>query len=96
MPDLSALGHILEGVIEINPMTERYQIASQELDGSVKTIDLHELLAQFVGKEVRLTLASFEGLAQLAKMVEDQGGGQVYGITPEQFPTVPFNISRKS
>jgi len=91
----SVLGHILEGVVELNPMTEHYQISSMELDGKVKTIDLHELLAQFQGKEVRLTLASFEALAEIAKMVETQGGGGVYGIQPEQLPTVPFNISRK-
>ena len=95
MPNLNALGHIIEGVIEVNPMTEHYQIASQEVNGKVKTIDLHELLAQFVGKEVRLTLASFENLAELARIVESKGGGQVYGITPDQLPTVPFNISRK-
>lgn len=91
----NAMGHILEGVVELNPMTERLQVISVGVDGKAHTTDLQELLEQYVGQEVRLTLASFETLAELAKMVEDAGGGQVFGITPEQLPTVPFNIVRK-
>lgn len=92
--DPSALGHILEGVVERDPMTERYRIVSRGPNG-VECQDVQELLALFEGKEVRFTLASFEGLSRLAQMVEDAGGGQVYGVMPEDLPAATFNVTRR-
>jgi hypothetical protein len=57
--------------------------------------DVQGLLESYEGQEIRLTLATFEGLAQLAQMVEDAGGGQVHGVMPSDLPTVPFNIVRR-
>jgi len=96
MPLPTALGHLIEGVVEYNTMTDRYQIVTLEAEGSAKTVDVQDLLGQYEGKEVRFTLASFDNLSELAKLVESAGGGLVSGITPEQLPTVPFNIVRKS
>jgi hypothetical protein len=70
MPDLSALGHIIEGVVEHNSFNERYQIVSVDSSGKAVVTDLQDLLAAYVGKEVRLTLASFENLAELAAILE--------------------------
>lgn len=92
--DPQALGHILEGVVERDPLTDRYRIMSRGQNGA-EYQDVQDLLALFEGKEVRFTLASFEGLARLAQMVEDAGGGQVHGIMPEDLPTVPFNVIRR-
>lgn len=89
------LGHLIEGVVEQDPLTDRYVIHTVDAKGKPVTVDVQNLLAEFVGKEVRLTLASFENLAQLARLVEQQGGGQVFGLHPEQLPQVPFNVVRK-
>jgi hypothetical protein len=81
--DLSKLGHLLEGVVEQDPMTDRYRIRIVDPEGNPTSVDLQELLAQYKGKEVRLTLASLENLAKLAELVESQGGGgRVQAIGP--------------
>lgn len=88
------LGHLIEGVVEQDPLTDRYMIRTVDAKGTPVTVDVQNLLAGFVGKEVRLTLASSENLAKLAKLVESQGGGKVFGVQPDQL-AVPFNIIRK-
>lgn len=93
-PSPIKLGHLIEGVVEQDPLTDRYVIHTVDGKGRPVTVDVQNLLAEFLGKEVRLTLASFENLAQLAKLVESQGGGQVFGVQPEELK-VPFNIVRK-
>lgn len=77
------LGHLIEGVIEQDPMTDRYVIRTEDAQGRPKIFDPQEAMAKYVGKEVRLTLATFENLARLAAMVEEQGTGQVLGIYPD-------------
>lgn len=89
------LGHLIEGVVEQDPMTDRYVIHTQDPQGRPVTVDIQALLAKFNGQEVRLTLASFENLAKLAQLVEQQGGGQVFGVQPEALPSVPFQVVRK-
>lgn len=88
------LGHLIEGVVEQDPLSDRYVIHTLDPRGQPITVDVQALLAGFVGQEVRLTLASFENLAKLAQLVEGQGGGQVFGVQPEELP-VPFNVIRK-
>lgn len=88
------LGHLIEGTVEQDPLTDRYVIHTVDPKGRPVTVDVQTLLAAYIGKEVRLTLASFENLAKLAKLVEGQGGGQVFGIKPDELP-VPFDIVRK-
>ncbi len=93
-PALNSLGHILEGVVERDPVTGTLQIMTVE-EGRAKVTDILELIAGYEGKEVRLTLASFENLATIAQMVEAAGGGQVSGVMPEDLPGVPLNIARR-
>ncbi len=88
-------GHILEGVLEQDPMTDRFVIRTVDNAGKPATVDLAELLKPLVGQEVKLTVASLENLAKLAKLVEQQGGGEVLGLMPQNMP-VPFDIRRKS
>lgn len=90
----TALGHLLEGVVEQDPLTDLYVVRTIDSKGQPTTVDVQALLAQYVGKEVRMTLASFENLERLAKLVEKQGGGQVFGVQPDELP-VPFQIARK-
>jgi hypothetical protein len=94
MADPSPLGHIVEGVVERDPVTGRFQIMTVE-NGRAKTTDVAELLASYEGQEVRLTLASFENLTKLAQMVEGAGGGLVQGVMADDLPGVSFNISRR-
>ena len=89
------LGHLIEGVIEQDPLTDQYVIRTVDAQGKQLIVNVQELLSKYAGQEVRLTLASFENLARLARLVEGQGGGQVFGIQPEEMP-VPFSIVRKS
>ncbi len=88
-------GHLIEGTVEQDPLSDRYVLRTVDAKGQHRTVDVQDLLAEFKGKEVRLTLASFENLAELAKLVEKQGGGRVFGVQPEDMPAVPFNIARK-
>ena len=81
------LGHLIEGVVEQDPMTDRYVVRIPDFEGKPAVVDLQDLLAPYKGKEVRLTLASLENLARLAKLAEEAGaGGQVFGIGPDQLP----------
>jgi len=89
------LGHLIEGVVERDPLSDRYVIHTVDGRGRPLTVDVQDLLAMYLGKEVRFTLASFENLEKLAKLVEGKGGGRVMGIHPSELP-VPFDIVRKS
>lgn len=80
------LGHLIEGIVEQDPMTDRYVIRTEDAQGRPVVFDVQSALANFKGKEVRFTLASFEDLQKLAEMVEDTGGGDVFGIYPEDLP----------
>jgi hypothetical protein len=82
MADPLNFGHLIEGVVEQDPITDRYVIRTEDAQGHPVSFDVQEALAKFKGKEVRLTLASFENLERLAKMVEEQGG-EVEAVYPD-------------
>lgn len=84
MPAKLDLGHLIEGVVEQDPMTDQFYIRTTDAQGQPVRFDVQTALARLVGKEVRLTLASFETLSRLASMVEEQGGGQVVGISAQE------------
>lgn len=62
------MGHLVEGVVEQDPMTDRYVIRTDK--GS---FDPQEVLAGLKGKTVRMTLVDFDTLQKLAEMVEANG-----------------------
>ena len=94
MPDPLAFGHLIEGRLEQDPMTDEYVIRTVDSKGKPKTVNLHEILASLKGEDVRFTLVSFENLARLAAMVEQEGGGQVMGVaTLDEIPGA--NVVRK-
>lgn len=92
--DPSVLGHILEGRVEQDPLSGRYQVMTVGPDGKAVVADPQDLMAAYVGKDVRLTLVSFENLDLLAKMAEEAGSGRVSGVMPEDLPGVSFSIQR--
>lgn len=92
--NLTDLGHILDGVIERNPMTDRLQLHTVDSKGRPHTIDLENLLAKYEGQEVKLTLAS---MANLQKIQEALGDGEsVLGVMPEDIPGASFQRTFKA
>lgn len=73
------MGHLIEGVVEQDPMTDRFVIRTDK-DGEPVTFDPQQALEGLKGQAVRFTLVSFENLQKLASMVEGAGGGQVAGL----------------
>lgn len=82
--NLSDLGHILDGVLERHPLTDKLQLQTVDARGAPVVIDLDSLLSPYVGKEVKLTLASLENLRRLQESLGDGEG--VLGIMPEDIP----------
>jgi len=70
------MGHLVEGVVEQDPITDQFTIRTPE--GT--TFDVQKALGELKGQAVRFTLVSFETLQRLAEMVEKGGGGQVLGV----------------
>ena len=94
--DPSALGHLIEGTVGIDPVSGRHCLMVEDHGHKTYALDPLDLLAAYEGKEVRLTLISFEHLNELAQMAEERGIGQVAGVTPEDFPEVSFDIRRRN
>lgn len=69
MPGMD-FGYLVEGVIEQDPLSDRYVIKVDNGDGTVTQFDIQAALARYKGQEVRLTLASFADISALASMVE--------------------------
>lgn len=89
MPETNplAFGHLIEGRLEQDPMTDEYVIRTVDSKGKPMTVNLHKILASLKGEDVRFTLVSFENLARLAAMVEEAGGGQVASaVTMDEIP----------
>jgi len=85
------LGHLIEGAVERDPVTDRWRIRTSPSE----TFDVQDALSKFEGKDVRFTLISFDQLAKLAALVESQGGGgMVAGVFPEDLKA-PLNVRRK-
>lgn len=70
------MGHLIEGVVEQDPLTDQFTIRTPE--GTF--FDTQKALGDLKGQAVRLTLVSFDTLQKLAEMVEMSGGGQVIGV----------------
>lgn len=77
-------GHLIEGTVEQDPMTDRLVIRTVDADGNPVTFEPEKALAALVGQEVRFTLASFDQLTKLAQLVEEAGGGEVQGVYPDK------------
>lgn len=88
MPSSAVLGYFVEGVVEQDPMDDRYLIRTVDSQGRPVQFDVLDALSRMVGKEVRLTLNSFENLAELERLVRESGQ-DVLGIRAEDIPGVP-------
>ena len=70
LPNLSDIGYLVEGVVEQDPLSDRYLIKVEGANGTCSQFDVQTTLAKYVGKEVRFTLVTFEVLQQLAELVQ--------------------------
>lgn len=77
-------GHLIEGIVEQDPMTDRFVIRTTDAHGKPVTFDPEKAFAALKGKEVRFTLASFQELNHLAQLLEQQQGDE--GVTPFYAP----------
>jgi hypothetical protein len=91
--NLTDLGHILDGVIERDPLTETLQLHTVDAQGKATTIDLEDLLSKYVGQEVKLTLASLDNIRKIQDALGDGEG--VMGLMPEEVPGATVNRTFK-
>ncbi len=62
-------GTVVEGVVELDPMTGRLVVRS-EGDKGFEYTDVQAVLERYKGEEVRFIVAPFSTINQLANMVE--------------------------
>jgi hypothetical protein len=72
MSKIPGLGELLEGVLERDPLDDTYQIRFSE-DGRQRVVQLQDVLAEYSGHEVRLTIAFTRALAAAAESIGDEG-----------------------
>ncbi len=77
------MGLMVEGIVELDPMTDRLVIRYQDKEGTVQTADVQERLLQYKGQEVRCIITPTATIQQLARMVESGG------VKLEDVPPVP-------
>lgn len=64
------LGSLVEGVVELDPMTGRMVLRVQQEDGSNVFLDVQEQLARYQGQEVRFIMTPLKTIAELTRLVE--------------------------
>jgi len=67
------MGLMVEGVVELDPMTGRLIIRYQDAKGEFQTADVQERLLQYKGEDVRCIITPMSSVRQLAHMVENAG-----------------------
>lgn len=68
------LGIMVEGVVELDPMSGRMVLRVPQEDGTNDFLDIQDQLVKQLGKEVRFILTPMASIAELAKLV---GTGEV-------------------
>jgi hypothetical protein len=63
------LGTMVEGIVELEPMSGRMVLRIQQADGSNVFLDVQECMERYQGKEVRFILTPMSTVAEVAKMV---------------------------
>lgn len=84
--DIKKLGlYLVEGAVEIDPLTDRVYVRSIDSDGNPVDFDPVPVLTQLKGQEVRVVivpLASVAYLEEVAKKAQDQGESVVVADAP--------------
>lgn len=92
--ELADLGHIIEGVVELDPMDDTPRIRTIDDSGKQILINPVDLLRGFAGKDVKMTLTSLENLQKIQELLE-QTGGMVQAVMPEDLDGVSVTTTRK-
>lgn len=66
MARIEGLGEIESGVLERDPLDDTYQIRTVDSEGRQKIRRLQDVFAEYVGREVRFTLARVDALEAAA------------------------------
>lgn len=61
---------MVEGFVEVDPLSGRVLLRIPHEDGSNRFLDVQEQLAGQSGKEIRLIITPLDAIAALAKLVE--------------------------
>lgn len=77
------LGLMVEGIVELDPMSGRLVVRYEDDQGNFQFHDVQEYLLRYKGQEVRCIITPTATIAQLAKLVE-QGN-----VRLEDIPAVP-------
>ena len=64
------LGILVEGVVELDPMSGRMVLRVQQVDGSNTFLDVQEQLERYKGEEIRFIVTPQRSIQELARMVE--------------------------
>jgi hypothetical protein len=64
------LGVLVEGVVELDPISGRMVLRVQQPDGSNTFVDVQEQLERYKGEEVRFIVTPQRSIQELARMVE--------------------------
>ena len=70
MPENLDLGLMVEGVVELDPMTGRLVVRYEDSKGAFQTVDVQEQLQRYRGEQVRCIITPMATVAKLAAMVE--------------------------
>jgi hypothetical protein len=77
------LGVVIEGIVELDPITERMVIRFEDKKGQLQFADVQERLEAYRDQEVRFIVTPLATVARLGEMVER---GE---LKLEHVPTVP-------
>jgi hypothetical protein len=64
--------YLVEGIVEQDPMTDRFMIQTVDQAGKPLTFDVQRALETFKGREIRVVLAPLATIEELERIVKSQ------------------------
>ena len=64
------LGIVVEGIVELDPITERMILRYEDKKGNTQLVDIQERLEAYRDQEVRFIVTPLATVARLGEMVE--------------------------
>jgi len=76
------LGIIVEGIVELDPISGRFLVRVEDERGEFGDVDVQAQMEKYKGEPVRFILTPLQTVSDIAKMVEE---GE---LDPSQIPTL--------
>lgn len=76
MPEIPGIGVLQDGVVERDPLDDRYRLRIVGPNGEQKVLDVQDLLVPYDGQAVRVTVASQEGLRAAEQILNRTTGSE--------------------